>query len=63
MLVLSRHEGGRIILTTPGVAEIVVQVLEIDRGTVRLGFVAPPDVKIMRAELVGPPTGERPGVV
>jgi carbon storage regulator CsrA len=63
MLVLSRHEGGRLILTAPGHGEIIVQVLEIDRGKVVLGFEAPPSVIIMRAELVGPPTGERRGVV
>jgi carbon storage regulator CsrA len=64
MLCLSRHEGGRVILTAPGHGEIVVQVLGIDRGKVMLGFVAPPSVKIMRAELVErPPTGERPGVM
>lgn len=33
---------------------IVIKVLEIDRGQVRFGFAAPEDIKIRRPEVVVP---------
>ena len=40
MLVLSRPEKGRIRVVTPDGCEIWIQVLEIRKGTVRLGIEA-----------------------
>jgi len=48
MLVLSRKVGQKLILGDG----IVVTVLEATGTRVRLGIEAPPDVKIMREELV-----------
>jgi carbon storage regulator CsrA len=50
MLVLSRHLNERIVL--PGLG-ITVQVVAISRGVVRLGIEAPPQVDIVREELLG----------
>ena len=48
MLVLSRKLKEKIVLPTLGTA---VQVLEIKRGTVRLGIEAPPEVTVLREEV------------
>jgi carbon storage regulator CsrA len=52
MLVLSRRRNEKIVL--PGLGA-TIQVLDIRHGTVRLGIVAPPDVTVLREELVGKP--------
>ena len=60
MLVLTRKVGEKVIIGD----NIVVAVLEIDRGQIRLGIQAPRDVPIRRSELlpiVAPkPTGDSP---
>lgn len=48
MLVLSRKLGERIVIGD----NIVVTVVEIDRGKIRLGIDAPKEVAIYRGELV-----------
>lgn len=53
MLVLSRKLWERIYVGP----DIVIQVVEVDRGKVRLGISAPRDLEILREELV--PVGER----
>jgi carbon storage regulator CsrA len=52
VLVLSRRLGEKIVLPALG---ITVQVVSIKGNVVRLGVEAPPDVKILREELVSPP--------
>lgn len=47
MLVLSRKLGERIYIND----NIVITIVEIDRGKVRLGIEAPKDVEILREEL------------
>jgi len=47
MLVIRRKRGERLVIGT----SITVTVLEMHRGWVRLGFHAPADVKIVRAEI------------
>lgn len=47
MLVLSRKKGQRIFVGD----SVVVTVLECRGGTVRLGFMAPQDIEIVREEL------------
>ena len=47
MLVLSRKLGERIYIND----NIVISIVEIDRGKVRLGIEAPKDVEILREEL------------
>lgn len=47
MLVLSRKVGERLVIN----GDIIVEVLETDRGKVRLGITAPREVPIMREEL------------
>ncbi len=48
MLVLSRKLGERIMIGD----NIVLTVVDIDRGKIRLGIEAPRDVPIMRSELI-----------
>lgn len=64
MLVLTRKVGERTRIEVAGVT-IYVDVGEIDRNKVRLGFTAPPEVVILRQELgeykrpaARPPGGE-----
>jgi carbon storage regulator len=47
MLVLSRKLGERLIIADA----IVVTITQIDRGRVRLGIEAPPNVHVIREEL------------
>ena len=47
MLVLSRRLGERVIIADA----IVVTITQIDRGKVRLGIEAPPNIRIVREEL------------
>jgi len=49
MLVLSRHLDEKIVI--PGLG-ITIKVVAIKGNTVRLGIDAPPDVKIVREEIV-----------
>jgi carbon storage regulator CsrA len=49
VLVLSRRPGEKIVLPDLGVT---VEVVAIKGGVVRLGITAPPDVKVMREELL-----------
>ncbi len=55
MLVISRHPNESIVFPTLG---IEVQVTRVSGLTVRLGVVAPPDVKVLRRELL--PEGATP---
>jgi carbon storage regulator CsrA len=52
VLVLTRRRDEKVLFPDLG---ITVQVLEIRRGTVRLGIVAPPGIRVLRAEVVGKP--------
>lgn len=47
MLILSRKSDESIVIGE----NIVVKVISIDRGSVKLGFEAPPSTLILRAEL------------
>ncbi|EFH84842.1 carbon storage regulator [Ktedonobacter racemifer] len=48
MLVLRRKEGEKILLA----GTILVEVLEVHEGRVKLGITAPPEVDIVREEIV-----------
>jgi carbon storage regulator CsrA len=50
MLVLSRRPNEKLLFPTLGVT---VQVLSIQKGQVRLGIEAPPEIRVRRAELPG----------
>lgn len=50
MLVLTRCKGEKIVLPELG---ITVQVVRVRGRAVRLGVTAPPEVKILRGELLG----------
>jgi carbon storage regulator len=50
MLVLTRKLNERIVVDN----HIVIEVLSIQGGRVRLGITAPPDVSIVRDELLRP---------
>ena len=52
MLVLSRRLHEKIVLPTLGVT---VEVVAVKGGVVRLGITAPPDVKVMREEILDRP--------
>lgn len=61
MLVLGRHPNERITLFIPGHEPIQIIVTEICHRQVRLGFLAPPEVKIYRNETLGRyPSGDGP---
>jgi carbon storage regulator len=47
MLVISRRPGERIRIAD----SIFVTVVKVDRGRVRLGIEAPPEVRVLRQEL------------
>ncbi len=49
MLVLSRRLHEKIVL--PGL-NVTIQVVAVKGGTVRIGIEAPPDVQVMREELL-----------
>jgi carbon storage regulator CsrA len=49
MLVLSRRSSEKIVLPSLGVT---IQVVAIKSGVVRLGIEAPPDISIVREELL-----------
>ena len=51
MLYLSRGEGQRLTLTLPDGRTVTVDVLELDRGRVRLGIDAPCDIIVDREEI------------
>ncbi|MBY0527664.1 MAG: carbon storage regulator, partial [Gemmataceae bacterium] len=50
MLVLSRRPEQRIVFPSLGIS---VEVLQIKGNTIRLGIQAPPEVSVMRQELIG----------
>lgn len=52
MLVLSRKLGEKIMIGE-GDGQVVITVVDIDRGKIRLGIEAPRDVPIYRQELLG----------
>jgi carbon storage regulator CsrA len=54
MLVLSRNAGERIVIDPDGL-NIEVVCLGRQGGQYRIGVLAPPEVLVMRAELLGPP--------
>jgi carbon storage regulator len=56
MLVLSRMVGERLIIAD----QIVITVTQIDRGRVRLGIEAPPEVRVLREELGTRPHQAKP---
>ena len=64
MLVLSRRLNEKVVL--PGL-NVTVQVVSAKAGVVRLGIEAPPEVQVLRAELLACPapdvrvTGRLPG--
>jgi peptidylprolyl isomerase len=61
MLVLSRRPDERILLKVPGLdAEIEVTVVRVQGFTVQLGFTAPLNVAIRRAELLRGPASSVP---
>ena len=49
MLVLSRHQGEKIVL--PGLS-VTIQVVAIKPGVVRIGIEAPSDIQIVRQEIL-----------
>ena len=51
MLILARKIGEEIIITTPEGRRIVMKLASIDRNVVRLGFDAPHEVEVFRAEV------------
>ena len=54
MLVLTRKEQQSVVLTIDG-HEILVKCLSCEQGRMRLGIQAPPEVKVMREEIVNKP--------
>ena len=59
MLVLSRKVNEKILVPTIG---LEMTILEVRRnGTVRIGFSAPPDVPILREEVVNKPSIKEAG--
>lgn len=59
MLVLTRRAGERLLIGD----NVTVTVVSVDRGKVRLGIEAPPDVLVLREELTAQPAAAVPTVV
>jgi carbon storage regulator len=59
MLVLSRRLNEKVVLPD---LDVTITVVAIKGGTVRIGIEAPPDVRIVREELLeqGPESGRLP---
>ena len=55
-LALSRKAGEEVVIGTAG-RPVRVRVMEIGGGRVKLSFDAPPEVRVLRSELL-PPEGE-----
>lgn len=55
MLVLSRKDGERIVMS----GGVRITVVEVGRGRVKIGIEAPPDIKVWREELL-PKDGSTP---
>jgi carbon storage regulator CsrA len=51
MLALSRKKNEKTIVTVSG-RKMEIKIIEIRNHTVRIGFQAPPDFRILREELV-----------
>ena len=49
MLTLTRRKNERILIGE----NIIVEVVQLKSGSVRLGIVAPPEMNVLREELVG----------
>lgn len=52
MLILARRLDQKTVLRLPDGREIIVVVTEIGEGKVRLGFVADPDIAIVRDDAI-----------
>lgn len=52
MLSISRRAGERTHLILPSGERVVIELVEVDRGKVKLRFDAPASVKIWREELL-----------
>lgn len=50
MLVITRREGQRIVIPEAGIEIVVARIF--DNGAVRVGVQAPPELTILRKELV-----------
>ena len=59
MLVLTRQPGERLVIADA----IVVTVVEVAKGKVRLGIEAPPEVRVLRQELLKRLSGLPPDAV
>ncbi len=54
MLVLKRRVDQEVVIRVPGREEpVIIKVIDVYRASVRLGFAAGGDVKILRKELEG----------
>ena len=56
MLVLSRRLNERVRIALPDGRHGWITVADIDRAKVRLGFLFPADVEVLREELIKSPT-------
>lgn len=57
MIVLSRRPLEAVVIFLPDGRQIEVVVTQVSNGKTRLGFTAPPDVVLMRKELLRPLDG------
>ena len=53
MLVLARCRNEAVLIRLPSGESITVKLLEIDGSQVKLGFEAPKEIRIARAEIAG----------
>jgi carbon storage regulator len=56
MLVLTRRIGERIVIGD----QIILEVLSVKGNRIRLGIAAPPDVTVLRNELLSAPADPKP---
>lgn len=53
MLVLNRNVGEKIVISVGGQSDCIVEIVYLGHNRVTLGFTAPPNVRILRSELIG----------
>ena len=53
MLVLERGVDGEVMLYLPDGTRVTVMVVRINGDKIRLGFKAPQNIRILRAEIIG----------
>lgn len=58
MLVLNRNVGEKIVISVGGQSDCTIEIVYLGHHRVTLGFTAPPNVRILRSELIERPEAD-----